>query len=275
MPESNSQIEYYVLNCNPVDLKVDPDKLDLHEDSANTLSDISTYASDSSDKLSLTKSDSSKSSASDERIPLPHLIEENDLDSDSVDEKTSKTVRIREMTDSMLKDRIVEVGVQPWQSKSIKQFKNSSEPRLLEEKIKKRVIFSPNSTFDNQHVYENIDDCREQGFEHPNKVLPIPGKRLPFRQPPRVPVLSIHQRQDVQQPKYVDEDQIDPEISYVSYRFYDKEMREQKTLSQRTSAKLLQKTAMRLSICSRSKPNGVSSIRLLIFSVFFFQFFCF
>lgn len=270
------------MNCNPTDdLKVDPDKLRVvkhekeAEEAGNTLSDISSYTSDSS----------SKSASSHKNIGLRKLIEDERLDSNNSlsrtnskssnstqfsssshinkfgspnNESTSKTVKIREITDSMLQDRVVEVGVRPWKSESIKQFTNKLPPgpRLMEEKTKKRVIF-PDNPPEHRHLYENIDDCRERGVEHPRKILPIPGRRLPFRQPPRVPVLSVHKHESLTKPE--DLQDVDPEISFVSYRFYNKDMQEQNSLSQRCSAQLLRKSAMRLSLPrTRSKSNSVS-----------------
>jgi hypothetical protein len=167
------------------------------------------------------------------------------------------SIKLREMTDSIFRDRVVEVGVQPWKSESLKQLINNA-PRLVEEKTKKRVIFP-----DTQHVYENIDDCRGQSVEHSRKILPIPGKRLPFRQPPRVPVLSVNQT-EFYQPEVQD---IDPDISFVSYRFYDKNMREQNSLSQRCSAQLLRKSAMRLSLPRLKSKSDYVSLRVCFFLV--------
>jgi hypothetical protein len=160
----------------------------------------------------------------------------------------------------MLQDRIVEVGVRPWKSQSVEQFTSrpSNAPQLIAEKTKKKVIFPSELSIDQQHVYENIDDCREQGVEHPRKILPMPSKRLPFRQPARVPVLSIPKIDPLAQPEPETLEDVGPEISFVSYRFYDKNMREQNSLSQRCSAQLLRKSAIRLSL-PRSKSNGVSS----------------
>lgn len=272
-----TQIEHYILNCNPV--KVDPDKLNKvaqeeeEDDPGNTLSDISSYTSDVSEKPSL------KSVSSNRSFGLKNLVEEthppsflsrinnNSLSSTDTfhsitsNNSNSQSVSVSEMTDSILQDRVVEVGVQPWKSESIKQYTNKPlvGPRLIEERTKKRVIFPDHPTHtEQQHVYENIDDCREQNLEHPRKILPIPGNRLPFKQPPRVPVLSIH-KHEMMTPEPEQLLDVGPEISFVSYRFYDKNMQEQNSLSKRCSAQLLRKSAMRLSLPRSSlKSNNVS-----------------
>lgn len=221
------------MNCNP--LKVDPDKVN-----DNTLSDISSVISDSSVKSAFKSALSIKS--------IESVSSTNTSKSSSSIVNKLDSIKLREMTDSMLKDRVVEVGVQPWKSESLKQLSKNA-PQLIEEKTKKRVIFP-----DTQHVYENIDDCRDQ-VQHPRKILPIPGKRLPFRQPPRVPVLSVNKPEFYQ----IGSEEVSPDISFVSYKFYDQNMVEQDSLSKRCSAQLLRKSAMRLSIPrSKSKPEYVS-----------------
>ncbi|KAI6201598.1 LIM zinc-binding domain-containing protein [Aphelenchoides besseyi] len=139
-----------------------------------------------------------------------------------------------------------------WRSKSVEQFNNRSSdlPKLVEEKNRKRVVFPDSLPPDNEkkHLYENIEDCRSRTYEHPQQIMPLPGRRLPFRQPPRVPVLSLPTQIDSRPHPIILQRDVGPAISTVSYRFYDSSGREQNSLSQRVSAQLLKRSAMRMSL---------------------------
>lgn len=266
-PETRTYIEYYQLNCNSEPLQVES------ATTGNTLSDVSSCTSESSIESLLGSATESTKSA-----PTNRPVENPKSPSLSNTPSTTQSSKVREETRSekssshrlfgtraMLQDH----GVRPWKSRSVEQF--ASAPKLIEEKLKKKVIILSNGPpTEHQHLYENIDDCYRQGVDHPRKILPIPEKRLPFRQPARVPVLSIPKMRQTQVPvesesSPTEDDEVGPEISFVSYRFYDKNMREQNSLSQRCSSQLLRKAAIRLSL-PRSRSTGVSthnSLKLL------------
>ena len=154
-----------------------------------------------------------------------------------------------------------ERGVPSWRSKSVEQYHHSlARPSPAEHKHKKSVAFSDSSASAaglERHVYENVDECRRRGgAASPHRQQRSTSAMPSARSPPQLRVVAMtpsRARSVNDECCEEDDSAADAAISSVSYRFYDSNGREQQSLSQRVSAQLLQRSAMRLSMPRRAR----------------------